>query len=103
MVEDDELREVLSEQALTPKGCRVNGDTEKVVSGGLYISGKILCMVEYAKENLFEVRKQIYSSSINKEEKRALALSLFKVADLLDKVQHQYTSDEMYRYLGYME
>ena len=67
------------------------------------VSGKILCMVEDAKKNLFEVRKKIYKSNIDAEEQRMLALKILKVVDLLDEVQHQYTSDEMYRYLGYME
>ena len=79
-----------------------NADIE-TINDDLCISGKILCMVEDAKKSLFEVRKQIYSSSINKEEQRTLAIKILKVVDLLDNVQQQYTSDEMYKYLGYME
>ena len=103
MIEDDELREVLSEQPPTKKGCRVNNDAEKVVNGDMYVSGKILCMVEDAKKNLTDIRREIYTSSINYNEKRLLAFKLLKIVDMLDSVQHQYTSDEMYRYLGYME
>ena len=102
-VEDDEIREILSEQLATPKGCRVTADTEKVVNGDLYISGKILCMIEDAKEKLFEVRKQIYTPCISAEKQKALAFRLFAVEELLDKVQHEYTSDAMYEYLGYIE
>lgn len=100
-VEDDEIREILLEQPKTSLNYMKNAGIETLYDD-LCVSGKILHMVEDAKKSLFEVRKQIYSSSINKEEQRALALSLFKVADLLDKVQHQYASDEMYRFLGYM-
>ena len=102
-VEDDEIREILSEQLATPKGCRVTADTEKVVNGDLCISGKILCMIEDAKEKLFEVRKQIYTPCISAEKQKALAFRLFAVEELLDKVQHEYTSDAMYEYLGYIE
>lgn len=103
MVEDDELREVLSKQPPAPKGCRVNMDAEKVVNGDLYVSGKILCMVEDAKERLTEIRREIYTSNINHDEKRLLAFKLIKIVEVLDSVQHQYTSDEMYKYLGYIE
>lgn len=102
-VEDEEIREILSEQSPTQKGCSVNTGAEKIVEEDMYVSGKILCMVEGAKKSLFEVRKKIYKSDIDAEEQRVLALKILKVVDLLDKVQHQYTSDEMYRYLGYME
>lgn len=104
MVEDDELREILSAQPLTPKGRRVNVDAEKVVNGDLYVSGKILCMIENAKEKLYNIRKQIYTSGINSEkEQRNFALELFNVVKMLDDVQHEYTSDALYEYLGYME
>ena len=97
VVEDDELREVLPEQPTTPKPYM------ETVTDDLCVSGKILCMVEDAKKSLFEVRKKIYKSNIDAEEQRVLALKILKVVDLLDEVQHQYTSDEMYRYLGYLE
>ncbi len=103
-VEDDEIREMLSEQLATPKGCRVNADAEKVVNGDLYVSGKILCMIENAKEKLFNIRKQIYSAGVNSEkEQRNFALELFNVVKILDDVQHEYTSDALYEFLGYME
>ena len=60
-------------------------------------------VVEDAKKSLFEVRKKIYKTDIVAEEQRVLALKILKVVDLLDEVQHQYTSDAMYEYLGYME
>lgn len=103
MVEDDEIREFLSEQPSTPKGCRVNTDAEKVINGDMYVPGKILCMIEDAKEKLFEVRKQIYTPCISAENQRTLAFKLFAVEELLDKVQHEYTSDALYEYLGYKE
>ena len=81
----------------------MTADTEKVVNGDLCISGKILCMIEDAKEKLFEVRKQIYTPCISAEKQKALAFRLFAVEELLDKVQHEYTSDAMYEYLGYIE
>ena len=102
VVEDDELRAILSEQPTTPKTYMENADKE-TVTDDLCVSGKILCMVEEAKKSLFEVRKKIYKSDIDAEEQRVLALKILKVVGLLDAVQHQYTSDEMYRYLGYME
>ena len=103
-VEDDEIREILSEQPATPKGCRVNNNAEKVVNGDMYVSGKILCMIEDAKEKLHNIRKRLYTSCTNGEkEQRELAIDLIKVVDILDTVQHQYTSDAMYEYLGYME
>ena len=103
VVEDEELSKVLSEQQSIPKSCRFSNNYEKDAVEDLYVSGKILCMVEDAKKSLFEVRKKIYKSNIYAEEQRMLALKILKVVDLLDEVQHQYTSDEMYRYLGYME
>ena len=102
VVEDDELRAILSEQPVTPKTYIENTDME-TVTDDLCVSGKILCMVEDAKKSLFEVRKKIYKSDIGAEEQRVLALKILKVVDLLDEVQHQYTSDAMYEYLGYME
>ena len=102
VVEDDELRAILSEQPVTPKTYMENADIE-TINDDLCISGKILCMVEDAKKSLFEVRKKIYKSDIGAEEQRVLALKILKVVDLLDEVQHQYTSDAMYEYLGYME
>lgn len=103
-VEDDEIREILSEQPLTPKVCRVNNNVEKVANGDLYVSGKILCMIEDAKEKIHNIRKKIYSSGISGEtEQRKCAIDLLTVVDLLDKVQHEYTSDALYEYLGYME
>ena len=104
MVEDDEIREILSEQPETPKGCRVNNDSEKVIEGDLYISGKILCMIENAKEKIHEVHKKVFTSGINgNEEQRNYALALLGVVKILDDVQHEYTSDALYEYLGYME
>ena len=97
VVEDDELREVLPKQPTTPK------PYTETATDDFCVSGKILCMVEDAKRNLFEVRKKIYKSDIGAEEQRVLALKILKVVDLLDEVQHQYTSDAMYEYLGYME
>ena len=102
VVEDDELRAILSGQPATPKTYMENAGIE-TLTDDFCVSGKILCMVEDAKKNLFEVRKKIYKSNIDAEEQRMLALKILKVVDLLDEVQHQYTSDEMYRYLGYME
>lgn len=102
MIEDAELRNALSEQPATPKTYMENADME-TVTDDLCVSGKILCMVEDAKKSLFEVRKKIYKSDIDTEEQRALAFKILKVVDLLDAVQHQYTSDAMYEYLGYME
>ena len=102
VVEDDELRKVLSEQLSTLPNYMENAGIE-TINDDLCISGKILCMVEDAKKSLFEVRKKIYKSDISNEEQRDLALKLINVAELLDRVQHQYTSDAMYEYLGYME
>lgn len=102
MIEDAELRNALSKQSVTPKTYMENADIE-TINDDLCISGKILCMVEDAKKSLFEVRKKIYKSDIGAEEQRVLALKILKVVDLLDEVQHQYTSDAMYEYLGYME
>ncbi len=67
----------------------------------LFISGEILNKIEEAKKSLFAVRWRIYSSNIDSEEQKDLAVRLINVADLLSSVQQQYTSDEMYRYLGY--
>lgn len=103
VVEDEELKAIRSEQPPTSKGYRASSDAEKVVDEDMYVSGKILCMVEDAKKSLFEVRKKIYKTDIVAEEQRVLALKILKVVDLLDEVQHQYTSDAMYEYLGYME
>ena len=97
VVEDDELKAILLEQPTTPK------PYTETATDDFCVSGKILCMVEDAKRNLFEVRKKIYKSDIDTEEQRALAFKILKVVDLLDEVQHQYTSDAMYEYLGYME
>ena len=102
LVEDDELRKVLSEQLSTLPNYMENAGIE-TINDDLCISGKILCMVEDAKKSLFEVRKKIYKSDISNEEQRDLALKLINVAELLDRVQHQYTSDAMYEYLSYME
>ena len=102
MVEDDELREVLSEQPATPKTYMENAGIE-TLTDDFCVSGKVLCMVEDAKKKLAEIRREIYTSSINYGEKRLIAFKILKIVDLLDSVQHQYTSDEMYRYLGYME
>ena len=103
VVEDEELSKVLSEQQSIPKSCRFSNNYEKDAVEDLYVSGKILCMVEDAKKSLFEVRKKIYTSDINNEEQRTLAIKILKVVELLDNVQQQYTADEMYRFLGYME
>ena len=102
VVEDDELRAILSGQPATPKTYMENAGIE-TLTDDFCVSGKILCMVEDAKKNLFEVRKKIYTSGINNEEQRTLAIKILKVVELLDNVQQQYTADEMYRYLGYME
>lgn len=103
VVEDEELSKVLSEQQSISKSCRFSNNYEKDAVEDLYVSGKILCMVEDAKKSLFEVRKKIYTSDINNEEQRTLAIKILKVVELLDNVQQQYTADEMYRFLGYME
>ena len=104
MVEDDEIREILSQEPLTPKGHRVNDNAEKVVNGDLYVSGKILCMVENAKEKLYDIYKRVFASGVNgEEEQRTCARELLGVVKILDDVQHEYTSDALYEYLGYME
>ena len=103
MVEDDELRDALSEQPPSTNTYMDNAGVETLVDDVFCISGKILHMVEDAKKDLYEVRKKIYKSDIGAEEQRVLALKILKVVDLLDEVQHQYTSDAMYEYLGYME
>ena len=103
MVEDDELRDALSEQPPSTNTYMENAGVETLVENVFCISGKILNMVEEAKKDLYEVRKKIYKSDIGTEEQQTLALKILNVVDLLTSVQHQYTSDEMYRYLGYME
>lgn len=102
MVEDDELREVMSEQPTTSSNYMENAGVETLYDD-FCVSGKILCMVENAKKSLAEIRREIYTSSINYDEKRLIAFKILKIVDMLDSVQHQYTSDEMYRFLGYME
>ena len=102
MIEDDELRKVMSEQPAPQKTYIENAGIEALVDD-FCVSGKVLCMVEDAKKSLADIRREIYTSSINYNEKRLLAFKLLKIVDMLDSVQHQYTSDEMYRYLGYME
>ena len=103
LVEDDELRDALSKQPPNTNAYMENAGVETLVDDIFCISGKILNMVEDAKKDLYEVRKKIYKSDIGTEEQQALALKILKVVDLLTSVQHHYTSDEMYRYLGYME
>ena len=103
MVEDDELRDALSEQPPSTNTYMENAGVETLVDDVFCISGKILNMVEEAKKELYEVRKKIYQSDIGIEEQQTLALKILNVVDLLTSVQHHYTSDEMYRYLGYME
>ena len=103
VVEDEELRDALSEQPPSTNTYMENAGVETLVDDIFCISGKILNMVEDAKKDLYEVRKKIYKSDIGTEEQQALALKILKVVDLLTSVQHHYTSDEMYRYLGYME
>lgn len=49
VVEDDELRAILSEQPVTPKTYIENTDME-TVTDDLCVLGKILCMVEDAKK-----------------------------------------------------
>ena len=102
MIEDDELRKVMSEQTSTSPNYMENAGIE-TLTNDFCVSGKILCMVEDAKKKLAEIRREIYTSSINYGENRLIAFKILKIVDLLDSVQHQYTSDEMYRYLGYME
>lgn len=102
MVEDDELREALSERPETSPNYIQDAGIETLVDD-FCVSGKMLCMVEDAKKKLADIRREIYTSSINCDEKRLIAFKLLKIVDILDSVQHQYTSDEMYRYLGYME
>ena len=103
VVEDEELRDALLEQPPSTNTYMENTGVETLVDDVFCISGKILNMVEEAKKDLYEVRKKIYKSDIGTEEQQALALKILKVVDLLTSVQHHYTSDEMYRYLGYME
>ena len=104
MVEDDEIRDMLSEKAAFSKGCRINNDTEKIVNGDLYVSGKILCMVEDAKERLNELHSQVLTSGFNGErEQRNGAIDILDVIHILDKVQQEYVSDALYEYLGYMK
>lgn len=102
MVEDDELREVLSEQPALQKTYMENTGVETLVDD-FCVSGKVLCMVEDAKKKLTDIRREIYTSNINYGEKRLIAFKLIKIVEILDSVQHQYTSDEMYKYLGYIE
>ena len=104
MVKDDEIRDMLSEKAAFSKGCRINNDTEKIVNGDLYVSGKILCMVEDAKERLNELHSQVLTSGFNGErEQRNGVIDILDVIHILDKVQQEYVSDALYEYLGYMK
>lgn len=102
MVEDDELREALSESPETSPNYMQDAGIETLVDD-FCVSGKVLYMVEDAKKKLTEIRREIYTSSINYDEKRLIAFKILKIVDVLDSVQHQYTSDAMYEYLGYME
>ncbi len=97
-IEDDELKSIMTEQSYTQSGRKAN-NIEDI--DDLIVSGEILHMIEEAKKSLFAVRWRIYSSNIGIEEQKELAVKLINVADLLSSVQLQYTSDEMYRYLGY--
>lgn len=102
MVEDDELRDVLSEWTTSPKGCGINNDTEKVVNGDLYVSGKILRMIEDAKERLNDLHSKVLTSGIIGEtEQRNGAVNILGIIHILDGVQHEYTSEALYEYLGY--
>lgn len=102
MIEDDELRKVMSEQSATSTNYMQDAGIETLVDD-FSVSGKVLCMVEDAKKKLADIRREIYTSSIKYDEKRLIAFKILKIVDVLDSVQHQYTSDELYRYLGYME
>ena len=102
-VEDDEIREILLEQPKTSLNYMENAGIEKLYDD-FCVSGKVLCMIETAKKKLYHIRKQIYTSGANGEkEQRNFALELFNVVKILDDAQHQYTSDALYDFLGYME
>ena len=102
MIEDDELRDVLSQQPPSPKGCRVNSDTKKVVNGDMYVSGKILCMIEDAKEKLKALHSTVLASGIKGEkEQRNGAVDILGIIEILNRVQQEYTSDALQEYLGY--
>ena len=104
MIEDDELRDIMSEWEPSPKGCRINNDTEKVVNGDLYVSGKILCMVEDAKERLNDLHSLVLTSGITGEkEQRTGAIDILFVIEILNKIQQEYVSDALYEYLGYVK
>lgn len=102
MIEDDELRDVLSEQPPSPKGCRVNNDTKKVINGDMYVSGKILCMIEDAKERLNKLHSKVLTCGIiGEREQRNGAVDILGIIETLNRVQQEYTTDALREYLGY--
>lgn len=102
MVEDDDIREFISGNLAYSKDGRVYYSSEPEIESDMYVSGKILCMVEEAKERLNKLHSKVLTSGITGEkEQRYGAVDILAVIDILGSVQKEYVSDALYEYLGH--